>query len=428
MRLAASDRSLDIAAAPTANAYARLLQEHAIAPWFPRCIDETGGFRLAFDAQWRPTGKGEKLLESQARQTLVAAELAVAFPHDARFKHATAHGFAYLRDVMWDHVEGGWFGMTDRDGAPIAPETKHLHGMAYALQACFAVHAANGDPAALALGREGFAWIDAHAHDGDHGGYFEWLARDGRPLTDARDSGAAFDHIGTPVGVKDANVHSDLLEATAYALARHEDALLRQRHAELAHLFVTKIAAPGDPPLFFFTRDWQAAGTLLRPPTMLQTASRLLEARAFASDPRAHEAAAAHLIAYALKCGWDAQKRALMFALHLDQAPTRAERGDLQWWGMFEALKALELYGAIDPDFAPLRLKQEVWRGLLDDFIDWRFGGVYAVARNALTGADALIDTPRRREALRKGDIWKDASHETRVLLQLAGPGALSTI
>jgi mannobiose 2-epimerase len=405
--------------APSCEAYRQLLVDHVIAPWFPRSIDrEFGGFLSDFDRRWRAIGPNNKLLEFQARQTLTAAELMLAFPSEPQLAEAVAAGFAWLRDVMWDREYGGWYWLVDRAGEPIAQETKHLHGVAYAIQACVAVFAATGNPAALELAQRAFTWMDGHAHDSRNGGYFELLSRDGSVRTES--IGTNLDHIGTPVGQKDMNVHSDLLETFTYFCAQAEDEVVRQRLDELMQIILTHYAAANGHPWFFFRADWSPASTYVRPSTAVQTASRIIEARPFTSDHKILEEAAWRLVDSAFEHGWNATRGALVFGRFIDREMTREELNDIHWWVQIEALKALEYCDVIAPRYIRNgRLKSDVWNTLVDHFIDPKYGGLYQRSRSELRLLDRILPTGRQNTTLQKGSVWKDASHEGRALLRL---------
>jgi cellobiose epimerase len=409
-------------AAPTAKVYKQLLLEHAIVPWFPRSIDPIhGGFLTNFDRRWRLVGRQDKMLEAQSRQTLTAAELARAFPDLPALLEATSIGFRFLRDVMWDREQGGWFTLVDRAGTPADREIKHLHGMSYAVQACFAVYAATGDAAALELGEEAFHWIDSHAHDDVDGGYLALLRRDGTPIREGKVNGRSFDHIGTPVGQKDMNVTSDLLEGFGYASAIHPHKVMRQRFDEILKIVIERFAGPGTVPWFYFNPDWSPASTFIRPSTMVQTAARLIELRAFASDPHEIEQAALRLITYAFEHGWNGTLKGLVLSRFADRPMNRDECDNVSWWVQVEALKALEYSLAIDPDFAlSKRMKPLVWSALLRNFVDRRFDGFFSLSRARLGLVDRYLPTARRRITLEKGNIWKEANHEARAFLRLA--------
>jgi len=94
-----------------------------------------------------------------------------------------------------------------------------------------------------------FDWLEEHAHDREHLGYFEALSRDGKPiLTYDKDAPTTQrkDQIGTLLGFKSMNTHIHLLEAFS-ELARFDSRpIVRQRLNEVFRLVRDRIAVePG---------------------------------------------------------------------------------------------------------------------------------------------------------------------------------------
>jgi mannose/cellobiose epimerase-like protein (N-acyl-D-glucosamine 2-epimerase family) len=195
------------------------LAKHVIAPWFPRSVDERdGGFTSGFDHRWRPIGANHRLLEFQARQTRSAAKLGSALPGDRSWAGIARHGVRYLDGVMRDTADGGWFALVDRSGQPLLGATKHAHGTAYLISCGVEAHRLTGDELPLAIAREAFEWLEATLHDDVHGGYHGWATRQGKVILGPGDLPAELrdrhtDHLGHAIGLKDANVHSDMLMA-----------------------------------------------------------------------------------------------------------------------------------------------------------------------------------------------------------------------
>src|SRR5262249_53174341 len=157
---------------------------------------------------WRPSGSQCKMLEYQARQTLAAARSAAHSPDPATLRSIATHGFRYLRDIMWDRSLSGWYRLLDRNGIPQEGSTKHGHGFSYAISACVACYELTGDSECLELAKLAFSWLEEHAHDDRHGGYFVLYRRDGTPILSPDKTllpRLNRDAIGTPIGFKDAN-------------------------------------------------------------------------------------------------------------------------------------------------------------------------------------------------------------------------------
>ncbi len=414
-----------------------MLREHVLDAWFPRCLDHShGGFLCDFDRTWTSCGPHDKLLEFQARQTLTAADACRRYPGERQFRDATLHGLRYLREVMWDRDAGGWFHRLDRAGRPLEAATKHAHGAAYAIEACAVAYEATADPVALELAREGFEWLDRYARDREHGGYFGFLKRDGTLIRQASDCpwASEIDTIGTEIGLKDANVHSDLLETLVHLYRVWPDARVGERLAEVLDIVSDRMVVPSTGALHIFvTPDWRPIPHLVRAGYQCQTAFRLIQASEATGDAAGLHRLATALVDHALRYTRDPNNGGFSYAA--PAASPRALHGhDLlarnkSWWVQVEALKALLALSRIAPERAEYpRHLETLWRYLRRDFIDSDHGGLYSAG---------LENLPRWRRPLgprfapadvtRKGDVWKDASHDGRALLycvETLGPSA----
>ena len=99
---------------------------------------------------------------------------------------------------------------TRRAGSiPRLGDEKHVYGISFVLYAASTVREVTGDELALKVARDAFDWLDQHAHDAKHGGYFEALRRDGTPIL-RWDEGAPIarrtDRLGVYYGFKTMNV------------------------------------------------------------------------------------------------------------------------------------------------------------------------------------------------------------------------------
>ena len=270
---------------PSAAELETTLVRHVLEPWFPRCIDaEHGGFLCDFDRKWQPSGPHDKFLEFQARQTWLAALLARQYPKDDGLREATRHGLRCLRETMWDPAYGGWFHRADRAGVARNEGRKHAHGTAYAIAACAEASATLGDRTALEVAWAGFGWLDTHARDREHGGYFGFLARDGSIIRDPASYSWPKDPIGTPIGLKDANVHSDLLETLTVLVSMESTEPERTRLAELAFILGERLSSPDGTLTYYCRPDWTPV-TGIPFGGQFQSANRLVTAGATPEPP-----------------------------------------------------------------------------------------------------------------------------------------------
>ena len=176
--------------------------------------------------------------------------------------------------------------------------------MAYAIEACAAVYRATGDPTALGLAQESFHWLDRFARDREHGGYFGFLQRDGSQIREMAQSPTRrdVDTIGTEVGLKDANVHSDLLETFVLLYQLWPDPTLGDRLNEAVEIMSERMLVASTGALHIFvTPDWRPVPHLARAAYQCQTAFRLLLASEVVGDHDRLSRLAARMVDHALR-------------------------------------------------------------------------------------------------------------------------------
>ncbi len=357
-------------------------------------------------------------MESQARQARSAAELCADFEEEDL--HAAAlHGWRYLSEMMWDPRHGGCFHRVSRAGEPLEARTKHVHGLAYLISACATLHARLHVPGALELAREAFAWLEAHAHDAIHGGYMGFLTEEGRIIERMAENplGGRLDTIGTPVGLKDLNVHSDLIDSLSNLYRIWPDETVGGRLKELAVIVTRRLRQPGGVQCYFAMPDWTATAHPTRYGYAFHSAIRLLAARDLLGAGAKVIEAAKGLVDAGLRQGWDRDHGGVFYA-GPGMPPEDIEGWDLivrhkAWWVQFEALQALMALS--DDGDIYRRTFQFQWRYIQRFLIDRDRGGVYQEGLDTAPAEDA--EPAVRLGALVKGSAWKDASHEVQAWL-----------
>ena len=400
---------------PTRADYLKLAAEvqnalytEVINVWFPRSVDhEHGGFHTHFTRDWQWAPSDGKSSVMQGRMTWVASQVVLRDPKlKAEFLPIVQHGVSYLENVMWDKQDGGFFWGLDDDGH-ITPEFtggKHLYGIAFCIYGLAAAYQATGDPKALELAKKAFLWTDQHAHDSEHGGYYEWLARDGTPIQPNVPNGrVAMGPIG-PVGYKSMNTHIHLLEAFTELYRVWPDSALRARLEEMLVIVRDKICVEPGAMNLYFTNAWQpipdhdSFGHDVETAYLMLEADELLHHRASEKTERMAKMLVDHALAY----GWDASNGGFF------QDGTTMGKSESQlkeWWVQAEGLNALlmmhERYGAHEPIYFERFVEQ--WNFIKNHTIDSQYHGLYN-----LTEADG---TPITQD---KGSIWKGGYHDGR--------------
>jgi mannobiose 2-epimerase len=415
---------------------ARLLEANLMAAWYPRAIDTVaGGYLSDFDADWNAAGPQRKMIVTQARHVWTTARAGEFLGDPETWVPRSAHGVDFLARSMWDGEHGGFFWMVTREGAPV-PEPdgrllKQAYGNAFAIYGLAAYADVSGDPGALSLARRAFGWLDAHAHDPVHGGYFNYLERDGTPLRAGladRPADPGYD----PTPPKDQNSSIHLLEAFTELYRVWPDSVLRERLAEMLHLVRdTIVAAPGTLQLYFL-EDWTPVSYRDSSETK-RRANEYLDHVSFGHDVETAylmlEAAEAlgdvdevvrslgvgkRLVDHALRYGWDRERGGFVDAGYYlaGDSTLTVLRDTKNWWAQAEGLNTLLLLGDLYPEDALAYHARflEQWAYVSANLIDHERGGWY---EGGLDRQPGLASGP-------KAHIWKAAYHEGRALMNVA--------
>ncbi|PAP75995.1 AGE family epimerase/isomerase [Rubrivirga marina] len=397
---------------------------HVLDAWYPRAVDRSqGGFLSAFDWRWRPVGGQEKMIVTQARHVWTTAQAAM-WTNDEAYAEMSRHGVAFLRDEMWDAEHGGFYWLVTRDGTPV-PEAdgrlvKQAYGVAFGIYGLAAAYAATGDAEALALAQDAFRWLDDHAHDSEHGGYFNYLTREGEPLREG---------LGrTPPKDQNSSIH--ILEALTELYHVWPDDTLRQRIEEMLLLIRDTITVDPGTLTLFSTPDWTPIS--YRDSTAavreangyydhvsfghdVETAYLMLEAaEAIDLDPEPTLRAGQRMLDHSLATGWDTRNGGFMEAGYYfaDGEPLVVVDSTKNWWAQAEGLNTLLLMG----DLVPAERARyhdrflQMW-GLIQGFlVDHAHGGWYR----------GTLDRQPELRTADKGGIWKAAYHDARALMNVA--------
>jgi cellobiose epimerase len=391
------------------------LGRDVLTVWFPRTVDnEHGGFRSNFSRDWKPFGQESKFSVFQGRMTWISSQIVLRrLELKQQYLPYVTHGIDYLTGTLWDKEKGGFYWGLSETGqiSPQYTDGKQLYGMSFAIYGLASAYQATKDPRALEYAQKGFRWIDEHAHDAEHGGYFEYLSRDGKPYQAHPETGIVelSPGSGFPVGYKSMNTHIHLLESFTQLYEVWKDDVLRRRVQELLGIIRDKVCVDPGAMNLYFTNEWQAFPDHDSYGHDVETAYLMLEAEDVLGNGRnpRTERMARMLVDHALHYGWD-QK---LGGFYSEGTTGEPERKTKEWWVEFEGLNALllmhERYGKeTDAYFRAFQLQ---WEFIQKYQIDSEFHGVYT-----LVGEDSkpAVDL--------KGSIWKAAYHDGRALLNVS--------
>jgi cellobiose epimerase len=396
-----------------------LLRQELTQHWYPHAVDRArGGFHQSMARDWALEPDDNAFLVYQARMTWTAAAFARYSPrhHDEYVEYAR-HGIAFLDSVMRDQELGGFHWIVDAQGrlSPQLGDEKHVYGTAFVVYAASEVRAVTGDARALKVARDAFDWLEQHAHDARHGGYFEAIRRDGTPILSSDENaprGRRVDRLGIYFGFKSMNAHIHLLEALTELSKVDDRPIVRERLSETFRLVRDRIAVEPGALNLYLTRDWRAIPAHDSFGHDVETAYLLVEAAAAlaqADDPQTWKVARL-LVDHALDWGWDDE-----YGGFYDKGESfGGDAFDLKkvWWTQAEGLNALllmhEKFRAATDRYKNAFLKQ--WSFIEKHLIDPVHGGWFAeTAREGKLLGDGA-----------KASQWKANYHTSRALMNVA--------
>ena len=346
-----ADRSLEPGSSEAAQLRKKLndlLSAELTRHWYPHAVNSRrGGFHQSMARDWSLRPDDNAFLVYQARMTWTAAAFAEFSPaHHDEFVGYARHGIAFLDDAMRDKEQGGFHLVVNADGKldPRLGDEKHVYGTAFVVYAASVVRQVTGDERALKVARDAFDWLEQHAHDAKHGGYFEAIRRDGTPILSWQ-AGAPLwqrtDRLGVYYGFKSMNSHIHLLEALTELAKVDDRPIVHERLRETFLLVRDRIAVEPGALNLYLTPDWRAIPAHDSFGHDVETAYLLVEAARelkLADDPRTWQVARL-LVDHALEWGWDDQ-----YGGFYDKGESfGGEAFDLKkvWWTQAEGLNTL---------------------------------------------------------------------------------------
>ncbi|MEM7659954.1 MAG: AGE family epimerase/isomerase [Bacteroidota bacterium] len=399
--------------------------------WFPTCVDTLhGGYFTNLAADWQVSpGPQPKVLVTQARHLWSASQAANVFPEDPRYAAAAAHGYTFLREQMWDPVYGGFYQRVDPSATSASIDQqllKYSYGNAFAIYGLAAYYGQSKSPGALYLAQETFRWLDRHAYDEEHGGYFPFLSREGKVVQALLGDSAA---THPPyLAYKDQNPTIHLLEAFTELYQYWPDSLLRVRLEEQLHLVRDVITQSEGYMGLYFTQDWQRI-------SYRDSAQEIREAH-YQLDHVSfgHDVETAYLILEACEvlggnCESTLRKGKAMLDHSLFWGGFDWEKGGFfeqgyyhpgqdiyqiidrrkNWWAQAEGLHTLLLYQQHFPEEQRYADAFDLqWTYIQTYLLDPKYGGWYSWG----------VDESPEAKAEPKGHAWKGSYHTGRALMR----------
>lgn len=398
------------------------LKNELLKPWYPASIDTLyGGFISGFTYDFKLAEKQDKMIVTQARHLWTNAKAAELYPDLTYFKDGAAHGFEFLKEVMWDKTYGGFYLLTDRKGF-VKSTMKEAYGNAFGIYALAAYYHESHDTVALNLAKKAFYWLDNHAHDSQYKGYYQHLNRDGTIIE--RDASVP---STSDLGYKDQNSSIHLLEAFTELYQVWPDDLLRSRLQEMLFLIRDVIMTKKGYLQLFFQPGWtpvsfkdSSAVSVLKHKYLdhvsfghdVETAYLLLEASHILglTNDSITKRIAKNAVDHALQNGWDNKIGGFYDEGYYfkNKDAITIIRDSKNWWAQAEGLNTLLLMADAYPNDSHQYYQQFLllWNYVQTHLIDHVHGDWY----------EGGLDKEPEKATAQKGHVWKATYHNFRGL------------
>lgn len=404
----------------------RSMTNNLLKPWYPAAIDSAnGGFLSSFTYDFKKAENQDKMIVTQARHIWSNAKAAELYPKISYYKAGAKQGFEFLRDKMWDKVNGGFHTFTDQQGSPktanFAP--KEAYGNSFAIYGLAAYYKVSKDTAALNLAKKTFYWLEEHSHDPKYKGYFQHMELDGTPIVRQASTPTTAE-----TGYKDQNTSIHLLEAFTELYGVWPDPLLKTRLNEMLVLIRDTITTNKGYLTLFFQPDWtpvsfqdSSRASIKKHHGLdhvsfghdIETAFLMLEAShtlGIKNDTLTLKVGK-RMVDHALANGWDEKTGGFYDeAYYFKGEPKITVTEDTKnWWAQAEGMNTLLLMA----DYYPKDQHQyyekfkKQWNYIQTYLIDKEHGDWYM---------GGLDKQPELKTAL-KGQIWKGTYHNLRALM-----------
>ena len=408
-----------------ASAIDKSIQTELLNKWYPQCVDSLyGGFITTYTYDFKPTGPQDKFIVTQARHTWSTARAAELYPGVPYYLKCSEHGFRFLRDVMWDKTNGGFYNLVDRQGN-VKSDRKEAYGNAFGIYALAAYYHASKDTGALTLVKKAFLWLEAHSHDPIYKGYYQHMTQEGSPIKRDKSVPGTSD-----LGYKDQNSSIHLLEAFTELYSIWPDRLVRERLEEMLYLIRDKITTPKGYLTLFFKPNWipvsyrdSTKEVILQHRSLdhvsfghdIETAYLMLEAShalGIKNDKKTMTISK-KMVDHALRNGYDKSVGGFYDEGYYFKGSDKISiiRDSKNWWAQAEGLNTLLLMADQFPNDQMHYYEKfsQMWNYIQTYLIDHQYGDWYE---------GGLDKQPDKKTAL-KGHIWKGNYHQFRAMMNV---------
>lgn len=401
----------------------KALKQEILDKWYPLVIDTLhGGYLSDFDHQWIKKGKQNKMIVTQARHLWTLSKAIELYPRSKLYKEAAKQGFDFLKEVMWDSINGGFHNLVEQDGTVLPNENadimKLAYGNSFAIYGLAAYYKATNDQTALDLAKKGFHWLETHSHDSIHGGYYQFMNTYGKAIE--------VNYGNTPPKDQNSSIH--LMEAFTELHSVWKNELLEERLQETMELIRDTMTDERGYLDLFFQKNWTAHSSRDSSENVreanynldhvsfghdIETAWLLMEASVSLGLKDDHKtySIAKKMVDHGLAHGYDSQvggvyDRGYYFK---DEQNIKIIKDGKNWWTQVETMNTLLYMSKLYPDDEMNYFDKfsQQWDYIQSYVSDKEYGGFYPGG----------IDKEPNQKQRAKSQIWKGPYHTFRALM-----------
>jgi mannobiose 2-epimerase len=386
------------------------LQGNILPFWLKNARDlEHGGFHsyIGEDMKVRDDLPHGALLTSRILWTFSAAYRRY---RDPQYLEMAQWAYRDLVGRFMDKEFGGLYWTVATDGTPVNAR-KQIYGQVFGIYGLSEYYRATGDLAALEQAIAIYRLVEQHAHDAEHGGYYDALSREW-----AREEEPKGNLLGD--APKSQNSHIHILEGLTNLLRVWPDEGLRLRHRELVELTMTRIIDPKTHHLVLFMQDdWTPVGDHVSYGHDIELSWLLVEAAQVQGDAALVDRAKKEAVEIARVT--NAQGIDADGGVYNEGDPTGPTNMNKEWWEQAESavgfLNAYQITG--DPGFFSDTMRS--WRFIQDKFVDRVHGDWHDMLRRDGTPILAIEGRNGMTFPTDKVSLWKCPYHNGRSCMEL---------
>ena len=371
-----------------------------ILPFWLNQIDEAcGGFFGEVDKDLKQFKQAPKNSVMQSRYLWAFSASSQLISSD-KLKEASAHGFIFLKEVLWDEEYGGVYWQVSHDGF-VRKDKKVLYAQSFSLYALSEYYKATKNEEALALAKELFFLIETHAFRDSQMGYAEEFSRDWKEIPICEVGLADIELSYTT------NTHLHLFEAYTLLYEIWPNPKLLQQLHFLMNLFQEKIIQKEGYCHQFFSEDWHSLTQEISYGHDIETSWLLDKGQAVTQSTQLNQQII-ELANYTLQHGLDVQGLMNHSTDFLTTDKTKV------WWVQAEAM--IGFYNAYQKtqEQTFLDATDTLWQAIQTYFVDKRHASEWL--------AYLCADNPDEQSTTKSSSIsdnWKGPYHTVRMYLEL---------